>query len=197
MPPIELWQNLAACDQAQIVPRTLARRSGEGVYELDVLDRVLRVNIPEQTVVQARGGEDEEPEFDFGLSGLMYLIRCQDAGLDDEWVSPKDLTGGFQFFRGPHALPTTGVAGRFGNDREGFAAAAEKLGGEPLEFKDASFRFSLFPRLPAAVVLWLGDDEFPARASIMVDPTAGKHLPLDALLGALGSLTAALVDAGG
>jgi hypothetical protein len=35
------------------------------------------------------------------------------------------------------------------------------------------------PRVPVAVLWWDADDEFPARAELLFDQTAPKHLPID------------------
>jgi hypothetical protein len=37
------------------------------------------------------------------------------------------------------------------------------------------------PRLPVRVLLWAGTDEFPPAASLLTDPRAHLHLPLDVL----------------
>ncbi|MBM4049010.1 MAG: DUF3786 domain-containing protein, partial [Planctomycetes bacterium] len=50
---------------------------------------------------------------------------------------------------------------------------------------DLAFVFPLLPRLPVTLVLWLADDEFPARLSFLFDRTACEHLPFDALLTAV------------
>ena len=57
------------------------------------------------------------------------------------------------------------------------------MGGQPLDLADASFRFQAFPRLAVAVLLWAGDDEFPAQARVLFDAVAGHYLPTEDLAG--------------
>jgi hypothetical protein len=44
---------------------------------------------------------------------------------------------------------------------------------------DAAFSFSITPRIPVAVLLWVGDDEFESEAKLLFDKTIVQHLPLD------------------
>jgi hypothetical protein len=37
------------------------------------------------------------------------------------------------------------------------------------------------PRIPVTLILWLSDEEFPARADLLFDSTCEIHLPLDIL----------------
>ncbi|MEE8541956.1 MAG: DUF3786 domain-containing protein, partial [Desulfobacterales bacterium] len=40
----------------------------------------------------------------------------------------------------------------------------------------AGFEFNLFPRVPVQLIVWEGDDEFPAAANILFDQTVGAIL---------------------
>ncbi|MDP7079060.1 MAG: DUF3786 domain-containing protein, partial [Candidatus Undinarchaeales archaeon] len=98
------------------------------------------------------------------------------------WVGPRDLIGGREFFIRPHEVPVNRIVERFGSDRGAFEEACKTLGGRPEQYADAAFSFLLLPRLPIAVLLWLEDEEFPARATMLVDRTASKHFQLGALV---------------
>ena len=70
---------------------------------------------------------------------------------------------------------------------EAFSAATRLLGGLPLTgLPGLAFAFLPLPRLRLAAILYPGDDEFPARASILFDAAASHYMPTDglALLGA-------------
>ena len=61
------------------------------------------------------------------------------------------------------------------------ARAAAKLEGRKIEQGDAGFEFTLFPRLPLRLIVWMGDEEFPPEAAILFDESAGSLLsPEDA-----------------
>jgi hypothetical protein len=44
---------------------------------------------------------------------------------------------------------------------------------------DAAYGFSITEHLPAAVLYWKGDDDFPPEAKIIFDKTIATDLPLD------------------
>jgi hypothetical protein len=55
------------------------------------------------------------------------------------------------------------------------------LGGESFDIGDAAYSFRALPQLPMAVVWWAGDEEFPAKASVLFDEAASHYLPTDGL----------------
>ncbi len=117
----------------------------------------------------------------FNLSTLWYLVQARDAVCSDRLVHPTELPGGDMFAKGTHILPLDSVASRFGQDPEGFARTGARLGADALDFGDTALKLWPFPRVPVILVLWLKDDEFPARATLLLDSTAHLHLPMDIL----------------
>ena len=115
----------------------------------------------------------------FRLSILWYLVSVKDVACSGRLVKLENVKGGEIFTKGSHSLPLDKVAQKFGKDREGFLNKGTGLGGEPAEFGDASVKLYPFPRIPAVIMLWLEDEEFPARADLMFDSTCGMQLATD------------------
>lgn len=114
---------------------------------------------------------------------LHYLLRADSAPPADRWLAFRELPDGL-FYAQAFAGHAEGLlAGRFGADAAGFRRAALALGGAPLDLADASYRFDALPRLPLAVLLWAGDDEFPGQARVLFDAHAGHYLPTEDLSG--------------
>jgi len=173
-----LWERLAAADPAEVEARAGVRWDpAERAYHVPLVDLDIRV-VPADRQVE---GPDGFPGWEPTLSSVQYLLSTQDEPPAGEWVSPRSLPYGDFFFRAPHDLPTPPLEEAYGADREAFCRAAEALGGEPLDMGDAAFAFQVLPRIAIAVVLWLADDEFPARAQFLFDASADRQLPLDAL----------------
>ncbi len=115
----------------------------------------------------------------FNLSALCYLINAKDIPLSEKLVKPAGLKGGEIFFRGSHVLPLDKITERYGNDRTGFIERGKNLNGNIMNYGDASVELLPLPRIPVTLILWLSDDEFPARADLLFDSTCEQHLPLD------------------
>ncbi|MBI4689764.1 MAG: DUF3786 domain-containing protein [Nitrospirae bacterium] len=115
----------------------------------------------------------------FNLSVLCYLINAQDISPSGRLVKPISLRGGDIFFRGTHVLPLDRIAEKYGNDRQGFIERSRELDGEILHYGDVSVKLLPVPRIPVTLILWLSDEEFPARADLLFDSTCEQHVPLD------------------
>lgn len=174
-----LFCDLSACDPEDVIKRTGALYDErKGVYRLDIWGRSYDV-IPEQSRIIPRGeGLDTYRDYLY-LFLLHYLMNAKEIPLSGQWVSEKDITGGAAFFRGPHTLPTQILAQAFGKDLQAFLDAGKRLGGTSLPMADAAFSFEITPKIPVAVLLWLGDDEFESEAKLLFDKTVEQHLPLD------------------
>ena len=172
------WAELRAMDPQEVCRRAQIDHQN-GCYRVRLLNETGIVN-PEVEKVFAEG--DMDREVDFSLLALLYLLRARDIPLEGKWISEKGLRGGELFFRGPHALPSEGLADRFGGDALGFLEAAAKIGGRSVNFGDAAAEFTVLPRIPLVCVLWLQDDEFPAQINYLFDASTSDQLPLDVIL---------------
>jgi hypothetical protein len=124
---------------------------------------------------------------------LSYLLHASDNPFSGKFVNPAALTGGQIYTGGTHVLPVQLIADKYRTDREEFLNRGRILGGRELDLAEASLLLHPFPRLAIAILLWLQDNEFPARSVLLVDSSAEQQLPPDALwVTAMMSLTALL-----
>jgi len=191
----ELWQQLAGLDRQKTSQRAKCQyhRSPER-YVIKLLNTEYVVNLAAQQIFSTQPGS-EPAEFLEQLCLLAYLINAKDLPLTDKLVSAESLPGGEFFFRGPHLLPTQKLEETFGDKPDLLYEAGTRLNAGRRDFGDASVQLLVLPRIPLTFVIWAGDEEFPARASILFDETAGCHLLLDALLAATNLAVDALVKA--
>ncbi len=117
----------------------------------------------------------------FVLSALWYMVKAESTGPSGTLVKPSGLPGGDIFFRGSHVLPLDGLAKKYAHDRAGFEQRGRAFGGREVSYGDAALEFLPFPKLPVTVVLWLADEEWDARADLLFDASAPRHLPIDVL----------------
>ena len=190
-----LWEDLNAMDPHGAALRSGSRVTGGGTYEIDIFNRTFCINCAGRNITLAAPSFTGSHDARLELPLLKYMAGAQPLSGEPAWASPRDLPGGAQFFTGTHAVPVKKIIAVFGEDRDRFSAACLKLGGSPVSYGDAGFVLRLFPRFPVQVLLWLGDDEFPPRASMLVDKNAHLQMPLDAILSALAYVEYSIVTA--
>ncbi|MFQ5842732.1 MAG: DUF3786 domain-containing protein [Thermodesulfobacteriota bacterium] len=179
----EYWDELARLNPETVCIRTMAdyqvRQRG---YTLPILNQDYLI-LPYQREISrfAEGGTPtgEDLTTEFTLMVLFYLLKTKNIPLDRKWISEKDLLGGEAFFRGPHALSVDLIEKKYGDNPEGFIEAGKALGGTPVRFGDKSIAIDVFPRIPIIYILWMGDEEFPAKAGVLFDASIGSHFTLD------------------
>ncbi|MBF0456344.1 MAG: DUF3786 domain-containing protein [Nitrospirae bacterium] len=116
----------------------------------------------------------------YRLSSLWYLNATKDIPLTGRLVLPQNLNGGEIFFRGSHVLPLARLAARYEAGREEFLSnGINVLGGSAAAYGDAAVVLYPYPKVPVTLILWLKDDEFPARVECLLDTSSEFHLPID------------------
>ncbi len=139
---------------------------------------------PDRGEVQA--GKNTAKAHDYFYVFLVnYLLSPKLAEPALEWLSVKDLVGGVTFFRGPHEIPTEAITQAFGNDIESLQEKCRTLGGTPLAMADCAFSFDVVGSIRVALLYWLGDEDFPPEAKLLVDQTVADTLKLDVVYGLL------------
>lgn len=122
-----------------------------------------------------------EPGFQRALVAVAYLAGALDAPPSGRFVAPRELPGGDSFFRGPHGIAEPLIARRFGSAPGELLVAGALLGGSSSEGGDAAIVIPALPRVALKVLVWGADEEFPARAALLIDSRSHLHLALDCL----------------
>lgn len=177
------WQKIAISVPAEVCRRTGASFDEDsGTYVLNVFNASVAIH-PGHREIRGTGGQSDLllgklPHYS-RLSILWYLVQAQDIPSSGNLIHPRELNGGLIFIQGSHMLPLDKLALRYHGDMRGFLNTGETLGGERREFGDASIMLYPFPRIPVLLVLWGKEEEFPARAQLLLDATCSQHLPTD------------------
>lgn len=149
---------------------------------------------------------------------LHYLLQADGTPPSGDWVAFRELPDGLFYAASFSARVEAPLEAAFGGRGAGgpgmaggpaaggpanaggldaFRRAAATAGGEPFAAADSAFAFRALPLLRLAAMLWEGDDEFPVRAQIVFDASAGHCLPAEDLAGLGGLLARRLVSAAG
>ncbi len=162
---------------------TLAEEAGaewDGAkLELTLLGKKYEIPHPEFVVRFADGGEPCPEELQALL--LDYLKLADGTQPRGRWLSYRELPHGQFYFRAFQGYAERPLVQEVGNDADGLQEAARRMSGEPIEFGDCGFAFTVLPRVRLAVVYWRGDEELPPTASVLFDEAAGRYLPVDGL----------------
>jgi hypothetical protein len=194
-----LWEQLIKLDGHETARRAMCRFiSDQNRYIINLLNTEFVVDLSNREIFSIQAQSQQKPaEFLQQLCLLTYLINARDVPLANKLVKGETLPGGQFFFRGVHGLPTEKLEKAFGEHPKALHSIVKQFDAKPCEFGDASIQLFVLPRVPLTVVVWKGDEEFGARASILFDQTAAAHLPLDALLAAVNLAVDALIKATG
>ncbi len=179
----KLYKQLIKADPQTVAAGAQCQFDASGNrYKLKFLNTDYIIDAGNQTIIPAdQGDKGGKPGFLHQLCILAYLIKAKDIPLSGKLVTADKLDGGQFFFRPPHELPKKQLQDAFGTCPDLLYTAAGPLNPQKCGFGDASVCFLAFPNVPVHFIVWAADDQFTARASILYDRTADKHLPLDAI----------------
>lgn len=178
----DLWKTLSELDAIDVERRSLSDYNPEKQsYRLRILNRDCDISLVHKRVNFVELIPGPSPDFYLQLSAVNYLIGAKDLHLFGKWTVETQFPSGPLFFRGPHKMPAHKLETVFGRDQYGFTSRSLSTGGKKVDGGDCAYEFLFFPRLPVRLILWLADEEFPARMSFLFDRSADHHLRLDGL----------------
>jgi hypothetical protein len=190
-----LWQKLIGLDRQKTSQRAKCQYfSAPERYVVTLLNTEYVVNLADKEIFSVQQDSPPTPaKFAEQLCLLVYLINAQDLPLVNKLVKAEAFPGGQFFFRSCHNLPTEKLEEAFVQCPEKLCQVTREFRAEQCQFGDASIELYVLPRVPLTMIVWGQCEEFPARASILLDQTAAAHLPLDTLLAAVNLAVEAVV----
>jgi hypothetical protein len=153
------------------------------------------ISCPELKAWQLGDGS-ECSVYDEGML-LYYLLQADGAAMADHWVGYRELPGGSFYSQAFQGYSGDRLARAYGERPEAYSNAARQMQGTALaDLPGVAFAFLPLPRIRLAAILYPGDEEFAARASVLFDAAASHYMTTDglALLGA--GLVGRLIGAG-
>jgi hypothetical protein len=161
-------EKLAAEPFERLLARSGFESVEEGAFCVPFLNRIYRLSYPEFEF-----GEEPHDAREVPLQEQVLILHYLEADLPamrfDDWVAYREIQGATFYFGAFVKRAVDPLRKVFGQDGEGFRRAADRLKGVPLEVGDAGFEFRVFPRVPVRLVLYAGDEEFPAEANILFE----------------------------
>lgn len=168
----------------QQAPATLAARCGgqftQNAIRLRYWGREVSVSWP---ALQATDLSSGQPCTTFDAAMLLYYLHNADGTPPTaRWIGFRDLPDGAFYNQAFQGYSGDRVARAFGENPQAFHQAAQALAGQHLPaLAEHAYAFDPLPRIRLAAVLWPGDEDFPARASILFDAAASHYMTTDGL----------------
>ena len=190
---LERWATeLSRRDLDELVERSGAHRAGSDRILLRFLGQDYEIGHPDGRVWTASGEPVEET---LAILLLLYLTEADGRPLQGRWVAFEPLPGG-PGYSSAFRRPVLGSLLRtFGQRPEVLLEAAAVLDGSSLDMGDAAVVLAALPRVPVAIVLWGGDEEFAPSASVAFDASIEGYLDTEAVTALAGFTSRRLIEA--
>jgi hypothetical protein len=113
---------------------------------------------------------------------IYYLHTADGTPMADRWIGFRELPNGAFYNQAFQGYSGNRLAKAFGQYPAKFNEAAQALDGWKLSaLAEYAYAFQPLPRIRLAATLWPGDEEFPAKASILFDASASHYMVTDGL----------------
>jgi hypothetical protein len=170
---------LRQTDRVVVADRSGATIDRYGNLRVEFLRREYVIDQAEWTVQRVDDGA-APPSIMQSLL-LTYLYTADGTPPTDRWVGFRELPNGLFYAQAFQGYTGDELIRHLNGDLAAFKTASEKLQGAAAPIGDAGYAFQVLPRLKLAVIMWTGDDEFPAQAQVLFQETAPHYLITDGL----------------
>jgi len=163
--PMEYYRSVFASRDPEEMSAASRVPYAEGEFHLTLLSRPVSVSWPEMEAHYEDDGSATASNVRILLARLIMEGTIAAAG--GKMLAYTDMPWGnvyAQQFRGRCILR---LAGTYGCNTAGFVRACEEMGGSKAASGDISYDLPFLPGLFVRLILWEGDDEFPAQAQIL------------------------------
>jgi len=192
----QLWKALAALLPEDVCQRSLISYDPRlQCYHIQVLNEDYHV-FPGEMAIHKADDQKASLSIELRLLILQYLIQARELPLVGKWVTEKELKNDEMFYRGVHSLEIfkNPLEEKFGHRPDDFLKAGRSIGGRTVHYGNVGLTFQALPRVPVLFILWAADEEFPARVTILFDPSIEDHLALDTIWGFVRLITFKLLE---
>ncbi len=189
----EFWDMLLARNPAEVCRDAEVAPLDRGGYNVKCLNENWIVELETRSIKKAYGQAAGDWDRLMPFFILAYLVKADQSRPSGRMVSPRDIMPGLNYFQGMHSLDAKPLEEFFGQDAALFARAAGALGADPTGQGDASMRLWLFPKLPVEFIFWAADEDFPSRATVLLDDQSRFLYPVNVIYKAVNLLVKRLV----
>jgi hypothetical protein len=141
---------------------------GKTLLTLDFLNKKVAITWP--ALGFSFRGSDEEVSIQQQVLILHYLNGCKGSEITGEWIAYQEVPDGRFYLDAFLRRAKNPMVQSFGDQPELLVELATKAyGARRFDHGDLSVVVQAFPKVPVALILWKGDDEFPPEGNILFD----------------------------
>ena len=149
--------------------------AGEDTFLVPFLDRTYGIRYPE-FAFEDRAEVGREIPIQEQILILHYMLATGIPPLTGQWISYREIPGASFYFNAFAKRAIDPLKKVFGQNIWSLSKSAARLKGRPIEPGDVGFEFEILPQVSLQLVLYAGDEEFTAEASILFDKNIGRIL---------------------
>jgi hypothetical protein len=110
---------------------------------------------------------------------LHYLERASGTPPKGDWIGFNQVPGAELYLGNYRARSVERLLREFAGQENAVVEAGRTMGARESEYGDVSIELLPLPRVPVALVLWRGDDEFPGSGNLLLDATVSEYLSIE------------------
>ncbi len=181
---IEIWATRLSSKTKQIRNelstisiKKLATLSGSNIQKEKIILTCLFENYEifiQDLIILKQNGEKPHPLIENLI--LLYLRTADGSAMSEEWINFRELPDGKIYQQAFQRYASNTISSNWGDDIQGFIDVCNSINGKPLNYGDACFSIQLLPRIFVAPILWIGDEHFSSKASILFDANAPHYM---------------------
>lgn len=167
----DLWTWEKCKDTVRSLPGRLGFPKADKLRFLD-----LEISLEDGAVTDLTLNKPFDPKIEYIFFLLNQYSKAKEIPLTNDHISFKKISGGRVYasvFEGRAVKP---IENHLADTPKLFEAAAKWLKGRPANVGDVAYTIPALPLVPYTYVLWRGNDEFPSRAKLFLDGSAGSYL---------------------
>lgn len=189
------WKRLQQRDFNKVAKiRNVKYNEEKNEFTIKVFNRDYILNCNDETI--RRSDDNYIPSAETGVMIVNYLSFTEtDMDRSNKWVSLKEIpNGGMMFYPAFYKSSIVNLIKTFGEDSKSFKQCAQKLGGKEIKMGDIAFEFEVFPKVFSRVVIWEGDDEIEASATVLFDSSVQFIMHVESIIGLGGYIVNKIIN---
>jgi len=132
-------------------------------FRVPFLDRVYTVQYPEFQFVSEDAHEVPIQEQVL----LLHYMSGRTYSEFTDWVAYREIQGAAFYYSAFVKRATEPLKKVFGNQLKILKHIARQLDARSIDIGDLGLEFQILPNISVRIIMWKGDDEFPAEANIL------------------------------